>query len=150
MSDVVAATGTLMGTSASLPSTYDSNVTTGYASLTFTDLGEIIDIGELAKTFAVIAHQTVGRSYPEKIKDTYDIANISLTLGRASSDAGQVLMQTALSASASYAFEITLPSTDTFAFTAKVIKAGLGSLSSGAVESTMIELAIDPQTLFEA
>lgn len=150
MTDVVAATGTTVGLSSTLPTTYDDNVTTGYASLTFTDIGEIIDVGEIAKAFAVINHQTVGRAYPEKIKDTYDIANISLTLGRVSTNAGQVLLQTALAASASYSFEVVLPSGDTAAFTGKIIKAGVGSLSSGTVETSMIEIAIDPETLFEA
>jgi len=150
MTDVSTTTGTTVGMSATLPTTYDSDAVTGYPSLTFTDLGEVIDVGELAKAFAVINHQTVGRAYPQKLKDTYDIANITLTLGRVSSDAGQVLLQTALASSASYAFKITLPSGDNGNFTAKIIKAGIGAIASGAVEMTTVELAIEPETLFEA
>jgi len=150
MTDVSTTTGTTVGMSATLPTTYDSDAITGYPSLTFTDLGEVIDVGELAKAFAVINHQTVTRAYPQKLKDTYDIANITLTLGRVSTDAGQVLLQTALAASASYSFEIVLPSGDTGNFTAKVIKAGIGAIASGAVEMTTVELAIEPETLFEA
>lgn len=146
MVDVSAATGTTMGISAGLPATYDA---IGYDALVFTDLGEIIDVGEIAKAFNVINHQTVGRDYPQKLKDTFDIANISLTLGRVSTDAGQVLLQTALGASVSYAFEVTMPSGDRAAFTGLVIKAGVGALASGNVETTMVEIAIDPETLFE-
>ena len=150
MTDVSTTTGTTVGMSATLPTTYDAEVLTGYPSLTFTDIGEVIDIGELGKAFAVINHQTVGRAYPQKLKDTYDIANITLTLGRVSTDAGQVLLQTALAASASYAFEMVLPSGDTGNFTGKIIKAGIGGVASGNVETTMVELAIDAETLFES
>lgn len=150
MTDVATTTGTTVGMSATLPTTYDGEVATGYPSLTFTDIGEVIDVGELAKAFTVINHQTVGRAYPQKLKDTYDIANITITLGRVSTDAGQALLQTALASDASYAFQMTLPSGDTGSITAKVIKAGIGAVASGNVETTMVELAIDAETLFEA
>lgn len=143
-------TGATLGMSASLPTTYDDNGTTGYPSLTFTDIADIVDVGEVAKTWAVIAHQAVTREYPQKAKDTYDIPDIPITIGRVSSDAGQVLLQTALSGSASYAFEIVLPSTDTVNFTAKVTKAGLGAVASGAFSTTMVTLAVDPETIFES
>ena len=150
MVDVSATTGTTLGMSATLPTTYDDNATTGYASLTFTDIGEVIDVGELAKAYNVLSHQTVARAYPQKIKDTYDIGNVSISLGRVSSDTGQALLQTALASSASYAFELVLPSGDTGNFTGKIIKAGMGSVASGAVEMTMVEIAPDSETLFEA
>lgn len=150
MVDVTVNTGTTVGLSATLPTTYDDNVTTGYASLTFTGIGEVVDIGEIAKAFAVVAHQTVGRAYPQKLKDTYDIANITLTLGRVSTDAGQIAIQSALSASTSVAFEVALPSGDFAYFTGKVIKAGIGGVASGAVTTTVVEIAIDAETLFEA
>jgi len=150
MTDVSVTTGTTVGMSAALPTTYDDDAGTGYPSLTFTDIGEIIDMGEIAKAFNVINHQSVGRAYPQKLKDTYDIANITLTLGRVSSNTGQALLQTALAASASYAFEVVLPSGDTASFTGQVIKAGIGAVASGNIETTMVDLAIDPETLFEA
>jgi hypothetical protein len=150
MVDVTINTGTTVGMSATLPTTYDDNATTGYASLTFTGIGEIVDVGEIAKTWAAVTHQAVTRAYPQKLKDTYDIPDVPLTLGRVSSDTGQALLQTALASSASYAFEVTLPSGDVANFTGKVMKAGIGAIASGAVSSTTVTLAIDPETLFEA
>lgn len=150
MVDVTVNTGTTVGMSATLPTTYDDNVTTGYAALTFTDIGEVVDVGEIAKTWAVITHQAVTRDYPQKLKDTYDIPDVTFTLGRVSADTGQALLQTALAASASYSFEVVLPSGDTANFTGKVTKAGLGAVASGAVTTTTVTVAIDPETLFEA
>lgn len=150
MVDVTLNTGTTIGLSATLPTTYDDNVTTGYASLTFTLIGEVVDVGEIAKTFAVIAHQAVTRAYPHKLKDTYDIPDIPINIGKFDTDAGQILLQSALAASASYAFEVTLPGGSVANFTGKVTKAGIGSIATGGVSMTTVNLAIDPETLFEA
>jgi len=149
MADVKVNTGTTVGMSATLPTTYDGHATTGYTPVVFTDIGEVIDIGEIAKAFNVIEHQTVTRDYPQKLKDTYNIANVTLTLGKVDSNTGQVLLQTALAADASYSFKFTLPAGVAYV-TAKVIKAGLGAIASGAVSTTTVELTIDPNTLFEA
>ena len=142
-------TGTVVGMSATLPTTYDVNVTTGYVASTFTDIGEVVDIGEIAKAWAAISHQSVSRAYPQKLKDTYDIGNVSLTLGRVNNDVGQVLLATALASSASYSFKVALPGGDIAYFTGKVLKSGLGGIASGAVSSTTVDIAVDPETLFE-
>jgi hypothetical protein len=141
-------TGATFGTVATLPTTYDDNATTGYASLTFVDCGEVVEHSEVGRVWALATHQAVGREYPNKIKDTYDIPNITLTLGRNTSDAGQVLLQAAEAASASYSFEVELPNGNQMYFTGKVLKCGLGAVAVGSVSQTMVEIAVDPETLF--
>ena len=145
MTDLV--NGTTLGSSAVLPATYDA---TGYNALTFTTIANVLDIGELGKAYNIVAHQVVANRYPEKLKGNYDIANVTLTLGRVIGDAGQVIIQAGLAADTSYSFKITLPSGNTGQFTAKVIKAGTGSIAADGVETTVVELAIDPQSLVEA
>jgi hypothetical protein len=150
MTDVTINTTATVGMSAGLPTTYDNNVSTGYASLTFTDIGEIVDVSEIAKVWSMVNHQSLGRTYAQKIKDTYDISDVTLTLGRVSANTGQVLIQTGLASSASYSFEVTLPSGDTANFTGKVTKAGLGAIAPGSISTTSVSIAIDPESLFEA
>jgi hypothetical protein len=150
MTDVTINTGATVRMSAGLPTTYDNNITTGYASLTLTDIGEIVDVSELAKAWSMVNHQSLARTYAQKLKDTYDISDVTLTLGRVSANAGQVLIQTALASSASYSFEITLSSGDTANFTGKVTKAGLGAIAPGAILTTSVSIAIDPESLYEA
>ena len=60
-------TGTTIGVSATLPATFDSG---GYAVPVITLVGEIVDVGEIAKAFAIVAHQSITRLYPQKMKDT--------------------------------------------------------------------------------
>jgi len=140
--------GTTIGTSATLPATYNA---AGYAALTFTNIGEVLSIdGELGKVFNEITHQALGRSYPEKFKGTYNIPNITMTIGKIAADGGQVLLQAALNAQASYSFVITLPSGNTGSITGKVMKAAQGAIAVDGVETTVVDIAIDPQSLFEA
>ena len=144
MTDLV--NGTTLGTSAGLPATIDA---AGYDALSYTSIGNVLDVGELAKAYNIVAHQVVGNRYPEKLKGNYDIGNVTITLGRVIADAGQVLLQTALGVDVSYSFKVTLPSTNTGEFTAKVIKASTGPVAPDGVETTIVELAIDPETLLE-
>jgi len=140
--------GTTIGISATLPATYDA---AGYAALTFTNIGEVLDIGgELGKVFNEITHQTLQRAYPVKIKGACNIPNMTMNIGKIVTDGGQVLLQAALNSSASYAFVITFPSGNTGSITGKVMKAAQGAIAVDGVETTVVDIAIDPQSLFEA
>ena len=150
MTDVTKNTGTTVGISAVLPTTYDADGSTGYDSLTFIDIGEIVDMGEIAKVFAAIAHQTVGRAYPQKIKDTFDVSDVPITLGKVTANTGQAAIQTALSSDNSVSFKVTFSSGDLGYFTGKIMKAGIGGISSGSISTTSVNIAVDPETLFEA
>jgi len=110
----------------------------------------VLDVGELGKAFNMISHQPLDRDYATKIKGTYDIADVNLTVGRITSDGGQVLIAAALAAAASYSFKLTLPSGDTGEFTGKVTKAAIGSVSPDGVETTTINIAVDAESLFLA
>lgn len=138
--------GTTLGVVASLPATYDG---TGYNALTFVSCGEILSIGEISKTYSVLSHQSVGRAYPLKIKDTYDISNVSFTMARVSGDAGQDILQTAIGSATSISFKITLPSGATEQFTGKVIKIGLGAVAPSGVETIVMDVSIDVESLYE-
>tara|TARA_R110000782_G_scaffold231432_1_gene317750 strand:+ start:143 stop:595 length:453 start_codon:yes stop_codon:yes gene_type:complete len=150
MTDVTKNTGTTVGISAVLPTTYDADGSTGYASLTFIDIGEVVDISELSKTYTAISHQPVGQEYPDKIKDIFDIDDITITMGKVTANTGQAAIQTALGSANSVAFKVTLPSGDYANFTGKVMKAGIGGISSGSISTTSVNIAVDPETLFEA
>lgn len=139
--------GTTMGVSAVLPGSFDAS---GYDALTFTSIGEVIDVGELGKVFNIISHQPLAGSYPTKIKGVYDISDLDLTVGRITADAGQVLVAAGLAASASYSFKLTLPSGDVGEFTGKITKAAIGSVASDGIETTVVSIAVDPESLFVA
>jgi len=141
--------GTVVSMSATLPSTYDASATTGYLLPVYTVIGEVIDVGEIAKVWTLTTHQALGRLYPEKNKDKYDIGDLSMTMGRVNNDVGQVLLATAMASNASYTFRVAVPGGDFEYFTGKVTKVAMGSIASGANSSTTVSIAINPETLFE-
>ena len=71
-------------------------------------------------------------------------------MARITSDTGQDIMNLALASANSYTFRITLPSTAVEHFTGKVIKVGLGAISPSGVETVVMDIAVDPESLFEA
>lgn len=150
MSDLTLNTGTTLGISATLPTTFDSDAVTGYPASTFTLVGEIVDVGAIAKTFNVVSHQSVTRAYPIKEKDTYDIGDVAINVATVAADAGQVIIDAALDSANSYAFAVTSPSGVVSYVTGKVLSAGKGAAASGSFETTAITVAIDPESLFEA
>jgi len=139
--------GATLGTSATLPSSFDA---TGYNALTFTAIGQILNVGDIGKVYNMVTHQPLDNAYPTKKKGTYDIPNLSVKVGRITADAGQVLLQTALGVSASYAFKVTLNSGDVAEFTGHVIKAAIASVAPDGTEETDVEIAVDPESLFLA
>jgi len=147
MVDVTVNTGATISIASALPATFDQ---TGYDALSFNAIGEVVDVGEIAKVWEEVAHQAVTRSYPQKLKDTYNIDTVSITVGRVTSDTGQAAVQTALGSATSVSFRVAMNSGDEVNFTGKVMKAGVGEISTGGVETTVIDISPDPESLFEA
>jgi len=145
MTDLV--NGTTLDVSAALPASFNA---AGYNALTFVTVGNIIDMGEIGKAYNAIAHQVVGKRYPEKLKGNYDIGNLTITLGKVIADAGQVIIAAGLAADTSYSFKITLPSGNTGQITGKVLKAARGGIAADGVETLVVDIAIDPESLVEA
>ncbi len=102
------AAGTTLGVSASAPSTFNA---AGYAALTFTDIGEIVDFGEIGRVYNEITHNPVGSRETFKFKGSYNDGNLQLQLARAegvTGDAGLTILETALDSDADFYFEIEL------------------------------------------
>lgn len=120
---------TTLGVSATAPTTYDAS---GYGALTFTDVGEITDFGEIGRVYNEITHNPVGTRETFKFKGSYNDGTLQLQLARpegVTGDAGLTILEAALDSDSDYHFEIELndnPSgtTNTFLyFSGKVMSA---------------------------
>lgn len=100
--------GTTVGISASLPTTEDNNVTTGYPSLTFTAIGEITEAGEFGRQYNLVTHLRLGERRTVKRKGSFNDGQMTLQLARVTSDSGQALLVTALDSDNDHSFEVTL------------------------------------------
>ena len=61
--------GTTLKVSASAPATFDK---AGYSALTFTAVGEITDLGEFGREYALVTHNPVGTRGTQKFKGSFN------------------------------------------------------------------------------
>lgn len=139
-------TGTLIGISAGLPTTFDDNATTGYPSLTFTAIGEVIDIGEIGIAYNPVEHQAVASRFPTKKKGVYNHDDVAITAALDDDDAGQVIVDAALVSDNSYSFRILGTDGEARAFTGKMMSAKAGPWAGDDTVTKTMSIAVDPQT----
>jgi len=99
------AAGTKLAISAAHPATEDE---TGYAALTYTEIGQVEQIGAIGATYNKVEFTPL-RGPKQKHKGSVDYGSLSPSLAHDDSDAGQTLLRTASESDALYSFEVTYP-----------------------------------------
>jgi hypothetical protein len=97
--------GSTVYLSAGVPATIDG---AGFAALTYTKINEVTDIGAIGPKVAMVTHVPVDQSVTYKLKTITDNGSVQLKGARATSDAGQTLLQAAVASFAPYALKIVL------------------------------------------
>ena len=131
--------GTTIGISAGLPATDDA---AGYGALTFTPIGEVTDLGEYGKVFNLVTHNPIATRRTEKFKGSFNEGSISMGIGEDTSDAGQILLDTAVESDANFSFEITAQDGDIDYFQAKVMSKTVNVGSVDSIRSSTVQLEI--------
>lgn len=131
--------GSTFKVSATAPATYDVS---GYAALTWTAVGEITDLGEFGREYALVTHNPINTRITQKFKGSYNEGKMSLKLGLDTDDAGQVIMKAGSTSDAARFFEVTDQKGDKYYFPAMVMtwKVGLASVDSITAASCDLEL----------
>ena len=109
---------TTISVSASLPATYDA---AGYGALTFTAVGQVTDWTAGGQVYNVVTSNPIAQRSTDKYKGTFNNGADSITVNRDDDDAGQVIIQAALTDDADYAFEVTYQDSTIDYFTGKVV-----------------------------
>ena len=100
------AAGSALAISVATPATFDA---TGYAALTFTEIGQIEKIGALGAAFAKVEFTPL-KGPKQKHKGSVDYGSLQPSLAHDDADAGQTLLRTAGADATSklYSFKVTL------------------------------------------
>lgn len=85
--------GSTIAISAAAPATFDS---AGYGALTWAVIGEITDMGEFGREYALVTHNPVDSRGTVKKKGSYNEGTMTLQLGLDAEDDGQVIAQQAV------------------------------------------------------
>lgn len=131
--------GTSIGISATAPATFN---VAGYSALSFTNIGEVTDLGEFGREYNLITHNPLATRGTVKLKGSFNEGSISLQLGLDTDDAGQILAKAASVSDEDYSFKVTTQNGDDYYFQAKVMsfKVGVGSVDSVTTATITLEL----------
>lgn len=94
--------GTKLSISAALPATLTK---TAYAALTYTEIGELTDAGEVGRTYNLVDHQPLSTRGVQQRKGSYRDGAPTASVAYAPGNAGQILCETALDSDAYYSFK---------------------------------------------
>ncbi len=144
MAGVQTSAGATLRITASQPSAYTEAAyeTLFDASPVPALVGEITDLGEFGREYALVTHNPVGDRGTQKFKGSFNEGTMNLQLGLDNSDVGQLLMQTASLSDADYSFAVELQDGQRYFFQAKVMswKVGIGSVDSITAATAVLEL----------
>ncbi|TXI87762.1 MAG: hypothetical protein E6Q40_04500 [Cupriavidus sp.] len=99
------AAGSALAMSAAAPATEDA---TGYAALTFTEIGQIEQIGAVGAVYAKVEFTPL-KGAKQKHKGSVDYGSLQPSMAHDPTDAGQTLLRTAADSNSLYSFMVTLP-----------------------------------------
>jgi hypothetical protein len=131
--------GTTLKVHATAPATFDAS---GYNALTMTTVGEVTDLGEFGREYALVTHNPVGSRGTVKKKGSFNEGTMSMSLGLDTDDAGQILLKAASLSDNDYYFTVTTQNGDKYYFAAQVMsfKVGVGSTDQITAASVTLEL----------
>ena len=139
-SKAMTSAGTTIGISAALPATYDQAT---LAALTYTEIGEVSDLGEFGREYNVVKFNPLKDRRTVKRKGSFDDGTVQVQLAKAATDAGQILLKSAVNSDASHSVKIVLQDGTTFYFTAQVSSSTVNVGNVDQITSSTFKLEID-------
>ena len=146
-SNVFTSTGTVMGVSAAPPATYDE---AGFVALTFTDVAEVVDMGEFGAVYNKVDHAALERRNIVKRKSMVDYGSMAVQLGRDTSDAGQLLLVSGADGANKdvvYSFKITLQDLSVQYFTSQVYSYTTNVGAGDQIVGSTVQVEIDNEII---
>lgn len=96
--------GASVEVSATAPGTYD---TTGYAALTWTEVGEVTEIPEHGPEYSEVTHSPLKTGIVNKYHGELNYGSVSLPMAFDSADAGQTILRGAITSKDEISFKLT-------------------------------------------
>lgn len=126
------------------PATYDLS---GFSGVSYTEVAEITNLGDYGKVYSLVTHNPVSNRTTFKKKGSYNNGTMKLTLGKASSDAGQISLLAASNSDSSYSIKVVLQSGEINQFTAQVMSFTTSVGSVNQITGAMCDLELDGDIL---
>lgn len=125
------------------PATFDE---AGYGALTMVEVGEVTNIGQFGKEFALVQHQPLSRRGTGKGKGSFNNGSLNPNLAIDGNDAGQLMLREALESDQAYVFQVELQDGSSFFMMGLVMsfRHNVGGVDDVVTASPTIEVTSDP------
>lgn len=135
-------TGVTLGVVAAVPATFDG---TGYAALTYVNVGEVVDLPEYGPTVQVVESNPLATGITEKFKGFINFGSTSMGLEIDFEDAGQDILEEAVVGTTKndrHSFKVTYPDGTVEYYSGKVFSytRNPGSANSMVGSTTQVEI----------
>lgn len=131
--------GSTLGVTTQVPATYDA-AGYGASSISYTLIGEITNIGPIAREYATVSHSPIASRQVTQKKGSFTLPAIELTMAWDQSDAGQDVLRAAEATDAILTFELTKQGGDKRYFTAQVSKVSENFGGADDVDQAVVTL----------
>jgi len=134
--------GTTIAIGDGSPGTYDIS---GFEALTFTEIGEVSDLGEFGREYNEVTFNPLGNRRTVKRKGSYNDGSVSMTVARVPGDAGQTALTSALDYDGSGPFRVVLQDGTSLYFEAQVMSytTNVGSVDQITTASVTLGITND-------
>lgn len=132
--------GSIISVSENAPATYNQ---VGFEALSYTEIGEVTDMGEFGKTYNVVTHMRIADRQVVKRKGSYNNGTMALQMARVPSDAGQAILVEAVDSDDSYSFKLELQDGSVFYFSAQVTSYPLAVGNVDSITAATVNVEID-------
>lgn len=146
-SKAMTSAGTMIEISAGTAASYDE---TGFKALTWTEIGEVSDLGEFGREYNIVKFNPLKDRRTVKRKGSYDDGTVQIQMAKVISDAGQIIINEAIDSDASYSIKITLQDGTIFYFTAQVASHTNNVGNVDQITASSVNLEIDNDILVVA
>lgn len=138
--------GTKIFIGAALPLTYDK---AGFEAVVWEEIGEVTDLGEFGREYALVTHNPLGDRRTVKRKGSYNDGQVAMQMARVPSDDGQDDLIAARDSDDSFAFKVVLQDDTHLYFSAQVMSYTTNVGSVDQITSAAVALEIDNDILEE-
>ena len=90
-------------------------------AVSYTEVKEVVDIGEFGKTYSLVTHNPLGDRVTVKRKGSINNGTLAVQMAYAPADPGQTLLAAAVDSDDSYSYKVVLQDGTEFLFTAQAM-----------------------------
>lgn len=131
--------GSTIAICAATPATFNE---AGYEALDWAPIGEVTDLGEFGREYALVTHNPIDTRATVKKKGSFNEGSMTLQLGLDGEDEGQTIAKAAVDSDNDHSIRVLLQDGTAFYMRAQVMsfKIGVGSVDQITGATIMLEL----------